>query len=109
MWGCARIAQWFSARIPPPNALEKAGSLRFCSATASVQQRAALLRKGGGFLDGFFDRFPSLSSALLNATDQFILHTLFIGKVIIGQLCPSLFQFALGNIPITFYLQLIHK
>src|ERR1700693_3949882 len=63
---------------------------------------------GGGFLDRLFHRFTGFTSALLNPTQD--LFDLAFGelKIVIRQLGPFLFQFALGDVPVAFDFECVH-
>jgi hypothetical protein len=63
--------------------------------------------QGAGF-DGFFDRFAGFPGALLNAAQQFILLAFRKLQIVIRELGPFLFEFAFGNIPVTFYFKRVH-
>ena len=54
------------------------------------------------FIYGRLNFFPGLAGALLDATDEFIFFALRKLEVIIGKLGKFLFQFAFGNIPVSF-------
>jgi hypothetical protein len=61
------------------------------------------------FIDGLFDLFPGLAGAFLDAADQFVLLAFDILEVVIGELREFLFQFALGNVPVSFGGESSHK
>jgi len=52
---------------------------------------------GEGFLDLLFDGPPRLARSLLDSANQFMLHSLLVAEIVIGQLAPSLFEFPLGE------------
>jgi hypothetical protein len=56
-----------------------------------------------------FDRLFGLAGPLLNAAYEFVFTTFHILKIVIGQLGESLFQFAFGNVPVSFGLHCIHN
>jgi hypothetical protein len=62
-----------------------------------------------GIFDCFLHDFPGLPRALLNPPDQFIVMPLGVLQIIIRQVGPFLFQFALRDVPIAFYFECGHN
>jgi hypothetical protein len=78
--------------------------------TSSPVPAATLRATGGrGFLDGLFDRFTTFARALLNPADY--LFELAFGelKIVIRELGPFLFQLALGDVPVAFDFECVHR
>ncbi len=69
-----------------------------------------LIAAAGGreFLENFFNDFSSFASALLNAAEQFLLLAFDELEVVVCELRPLLFQFALGNVPVAFDFEFVH-
>jgi hypothetical protein len=63
---------------------------------------------GAGFLDGLFNRFAGFARALLNPANQFFLLAFGVLQIVIRELRPSLFQLALGDVPIAFDFECRH-
>ena len=53
-----------------------------------------------GFLDRLFHGVAGLTRALLNPAEQFVLLPGDILQVVVGELGPLLFEFALRNVPV---------
>jgi hypothetical protein len=64
---------------------------------------------GAGFLDRFFDRFAGFARALLNPANQFFLLAFGVLEIVIRELGPFLFQFALGDVPVAFDFECGHN
>jgi len=60
-------------------------------------------------LHGFLDFVLGLAGALLDAADKFILLAFNILKVVVREFRKLLFELALGDIPISFCLKIIHN
>ena len=56
----------------------------------------------GTFVRSAFNFIFGLAGALLDAANQFILLALGELQIVIRKLCEFLFQFALGNVPVSF-------
>jgi hypothetical protein len=63
----------------------------------------------GGFMDRFFDHFTGFAGAFLNPAQQFFLFALDVLQIVIRELGPFLFQFAFGNVPVTFDFECSHN
>jgi hypothetical protein len=50
----------------------------------------------------------AFAGAFLNPTDQFIMLAVNILEIVIRERGPLLFQFALGDIPVTFDFEFVH-
>lgn len=61
-----------------------------------------------GILDGLFDRFSGLASALLDAADEFFFESFHVVEVVIGELAPFLFEATFDDVPVTFDFELVH-
>jgi hypothetical protein len=61
--------------------------------------------RGESLIQGLFDQFAGFPRALLDSSNQLIFAAVFIAKIIIRQLGEFLFQFAFGNVPVSFCLQ----
>jgi hypothetical protein len=64
---------------------------------------------GRKFFDGIFDHFPGFAGAFLDAAQQFFLFAFGKLEIVIGELGPFLFQFALGDVPIAFDFECGHN
>lgn len=64
---------------------------------------------GAVFLDDCRHLFAGFASAFLNALQQFILFTINVSEVIIGELRPPLFKVTLDDVPIVFDFERIHN
>ena len=76
-----------SSRQFPARALDFDSLSQFTRAVNSL-----LAAAGRGFLNGLFDRFPGLASALLNAAQQFFVLAFGELEIVIRKLGPLLFQ-----------------
>ena len=65
--------------------------------------------RGQGFLENFFNYFSGFAGALLNAAKQFLLLAFHELEIVVSELGPLLFQFALGNVPVAFDFELVHS
>ncbi len=61
------------------------------------------------FVHGALDFLPALAGAFLDAADEFIRLAIHILQVVIRQLSPFLFQLTLGNVPVAFVRERIHR
>ena len=106
------------SRVHPPRAAE--GALRgFRSARwgeegsslpSSPRPGGRLIAAAGqSVLDRFFDRFTGFAGALLNAAQQLLLLAFSELEVVIRELSPFLFQFALGDVPVPFDFEFGHS
>jgi hypothetical protein len=64
---------------------------------------------GAGFLERLLDRFAGFPGALLNPADQFFLLAFGVLEIVIRELGPFLFQFALGDVPVAFDFECSHN
>jgi hypothetical protein len=62
-----------------------------------------------GFLDDFFNDLAGLAGALLDAADEFILFAFGDVEIVIGEGAPFLFQFAFGDVPVSFDFLGLHS
>ena len=63
---------------------------------------------GAGLLERLFNRFPGFAGALLNSADQFVRLAFDELEIVIRELRPFLFQFALGDVPVAFDFECCH-
>jgi hypothetical protein len=64
---------------------------------------------GAGFIERLFDRFAGFPGALLNSADQFLGLAFGELEIVVRELGPFLFQFALGDVPVAFDFKCIHN
>jgi len=62
----------------------------------------------GEILDRIFNHFTGLAGELLNPADQFFLLACSVTEIIIRELRPFLFQFALRDVPVAFDFECGH-
>ena len=67
-----------------------------------VASRIHLVFATAAFVHGAFDFFSGLAGAFLDAANQFVFLAFDELQVVISELCKFLFQFALGNVPVSF-------
>ena len=69
-----------------------------------------LLAAAGGrvFLDRVFNHFTRFAGEFLNPANQFFLLAFGVTEIIIRKLGPSLFQLALGDVPVAFDFECVH-
>jgi hypothetical protein len=60
------------------------------------------------FVYGLFDLFLGLAGPFLDAANQFVFLAFGELQIVIGKLCEFLFQFALGNVPVSFGCKSAH-
>jgi hypothetical protein len=63
---------------------------------------------GAGIVHRFLNGLPGFPSAFLEPADQFLLLTVSVLEIVVRELAPFLFQFALGNVPVALDFQFVH-
>jgi hypothetical protein len=86
----------------PAHQFEKPGAQPERTRRFDVAYQFHLMPGTAAFVHGEFDFIPGLAGAFLNSADQFVLFALDELKVVVCELCELLFQFALGDIPVSF-------
>ena len=76
-------------------------------AHAGIHGRSISGRKH--IFDCLFDGHTGLTGALLNPTEQFLMLAFDVLEVVIRELGPLLFQFALGDVPVAFDFEFVHS
>jgi hypothetical protein len=74
-----------------------------------LAHRIHLVMAAAAFVQGALNFFPGLAGALLDAANQFILLALDELHFVIRKLRKSLFQLALGDVPVPFGCEQAHK
>ena len=87
-----------------------AGFSRLGAHCLNSPRRVASLFTAGpaGFLDRFFNGFTGFARAFLDPADQFFLFAFGELEIVIRELRPFLFQFALGDVPVAFDFECSH-
>src|SRR5882724_5590883 len=81
-------------------------SARLVVTLASVVSRFTMIRE---FISSAFDRSFCFFGVLLNSADQLIFFAFQKPKIVIGKLRQLLFQFAFGDVPVSFCGQCLHQ